>query len=253
MATPASATPASGGTIFGMTPMTLASTTLFTMIVGAAAYKIYNPIFEAPIVGIDLFKGRYTGKLVQHPKKNISSAECHKQAVVRKDKYKGFVHLNEKYSDPNFRNTCFFQTEIGDPIPLDTLVDKNMADSVVSGCINVGEKLADGCSGGEAPVEETPPEVPTEETPAEETPEVTEGFKTKRIMTEPIAANMIESLPMEVDFGPKVLVSKNRADLPDGCKTNSIDGKYAMFKRNHNKEMRLREEPLSRLNLENNI
>ena len=248
------ATPASGGTILGMTPMTLASTTLFTILVGAAAYKFYNPTFEAPIVGIDLFKGRYTGKLVQHPKKNISAAECHKQAVVRKDKYKGFVHLNEKYSDPQYRNTCFFQTEVGDPIPLDTVVDKNMADSVVSGCINVGEKLADGCSGGAA--EETPGEQPesageqpaTPETPPEEKEPVTEGFRTRKAAAEPIAANMIESLPMEVDFGPKVFISKNSTDLPDGCKTNSVDGKYAMFKRNHKKEMRLREEPLSRLN-----
>ena len=248
MATSTSAVPASGGTIFGMTPMTLASTTLFTIVVGAAAYKIYNPIFEAPIVGIDLFKGRYTGKLVQHPKKNVSAAECHKQAVVRKDKYKGFVHLNEKYSDPQYRNTCFFQTEIGEPIPLDTLVDKNMENSVVSGCINPGEKLTDGCSSGESAedLEDTTiPEVPS--TPEDEKQEITEGFE-NRIMNEPMAANVIESLPMEVDFGPKVLISKNKIDLPDGCKTNSVDGKYAMFKRNHNKEMRLREEPLSRLN-----
>lgn len=247
MATSTSAVPASGGTIFGMTPMTLASTTLFTIVVGAAAYKIYNPIFEAPIVGIDLFKGRYTGKLVQHPKKNVSAAECHKQAVVRKGKYKGFVHLNEKYSNPEYRNTCFFQTEIGDPIPLDTLVDKNMFDSVTSGCINVGEKLSDGCASTEAEADEgeTPVEPPSE--PPVETPPVTEGFRSRKV-SEPIAANMIQSLPMEVDFGAKVLVSKNKADLPDGCKTNSVDGKYAMFKRNHNKEMRLREEPLSRLN-----
>ena len=232
---------ASSGTILGMTPMTLASTTLFTIIVGAGVYQYYNPSFEAPIVGIDLFKGRFEGKLVQHPKKNISAAQCHKQAVIQKGKYKGFVHLNEKYSDPQYRNTCFFQTEVGNPIPLNTLLDKNTVNSVTSGCINIGEKLSEGCSSGEV-VEEPPTE--------EAKPPVVEGFKTKRIVAEPAAANIIESLPMEIDFGPKVLISKNKADLPDGCKTNAVDGKYAMFKRNHNKEMRLREHPLSKLNFD---